>query len=261
MGRLVSLDSEGRLVYEGLLSSQEKATVDEILNALKKEIPQIEADLEVAYGQSVWYKYNLGLFLGSLLEKYEITVAERRKFWDEIKVFATKEDRKRNEGANAVTRSFYQQCYILSQQEKEVVEKLTWRQWQDILDRVGNREDERIFQWIRQVSGKIREDDWREFEKALHLYLKGKDTSVFETEELFSIYDSLMQMVKIWREKFKVFAAEHPKSAKIKTKGTWAKKYYARCFALKKENRTRIVTEKMCQFAFSELMDKPTSAI
>ena len=46
MGHLVSLDSEGRLVYEGLLSSQEKATVDEILNALKKEIPQIEADLE-----------------------------------------------------------------------------------------------------------------------------------------------------------------------------------------------------------------------
>ena len=54
MGRLVSLDAEGRLVYEGLLSSQEKATVDEILNALKAEIPQIEADLEATYGQSVW---------------------------------------------------------------------------------------------------------------------------------------------------------------------------------------------------------------
>lgn len=257
MGHLVSLDSEGRLVYEGLLSSQEKATVDEILNALKEEIPQIEADLEMAYGQSVWYKYNLGLFLGGLLEKYKITIAERRKFWDEIKVFATKEDRKRNEGTNAVTRSFYQQCYILSQQEKDIVEKLTWRQWQDILDRVGNREDERIFQWIKQVPGKIREDDWREFEKALHLYLKGKDTSVFDTEELFSIYDSLMQMVKIWREKFKKFTAEHPKSAKIKTKGTWAKKYYARCLALKKEKRTKTITEETCHAAFAELMEKP----
>lgn len=259
MGHLVSLDSEGRLVYEGLLSSQEKATVDEILNALKEEIPQIESDLETAYGQSVWYKYNLGLFLGCLLEKYKITIAERRKFWDEIKVFATKEDRKRNEGTNAVTRSFYQQCYILSQQEKDIVEKLTWRQWQDILDRVGNREDERIFQWIKQVPGKIREDDWREFEKALHLYLKGKDTSVFETDELFSIYDSLMQMVKIWREEFKGFAAKHPKSAKIKTKGAWAKKYYARCFALKKEKRTKIIIEEICHVAFSELMEKSAS--
>ena len=254
MGRLVSLDAEGRLIYEGLLSSQEKATVDEILNALKTEIPQIEADLKATYGQSVWYKYHLGLFLGELLEKYEITIAERRKFWDEIKDFATETERKRNEGTNAVTRSFYQQCFILSQQSKDVVEKLTWRQWQDILDRVGNREDPRIFEWIKKYPSKIREDDWREFEKALHLYLKDKDTSVFEDEELFAIYDSIMLMSVKWREQFKVFEQEHPKSAKIKTKGTWAKKYYARCFALKKEQRSSVVTEEMCNIAFAELM-------
>ncbi len=254
MGRLVSLDAEGRLIYEGLLSSQEKATVDEILNALKAEIPQIEADLKATYGQSVWYKYHLGLFLGELLEKYEITIAERRKFWDEIKDFATQTERKRNEGTNAVTRSFYQQCFILSQQSKDVVEKLTWRQWQDILDRVGNREDPRIFEWIKNYQGKIREDDWREFEKALHLYLKDKDTSVFEDEELFAIYDSIMLMSVKWREQFKIFEQEHPKSAKIKTKGTWAKKYYARCFALKKERRSKVVTEDMCVAAFTELM-------
>ena len=254
MGRLVSLDAEGRLIYEGLLSSQEKATVDELLNALKTEIPQIEADLKATYGQSVWYKYHLGLFLGELLEKYEITIAERRKFWDEIKDFATETERKRNEGTNAVTRSFYQQCFILSQQSKDVVEKLTWRQWQDILDRVGNREDPRIFEWIKKYPSKIREDDWREFEKALHLYLKDKDTSVFEDEELFAIYDSIMLMSVKWREQFKVFEQEHPKSAKIKTKGTWAKKYYARCFALKKEQRSKVVTEEMCKEAFAELM-------
>ena len=255
MNHVVSLDKDGHIVYQGLLTSKEIATIDEILNALKAEIPQIEADLESVYGQSVLYKYNLGLFLGSLLEKYQITIAERRRFWDEIKTFATKEDRKRNEGANSVTRSFYQQCYILSQQDKDVVEKLTWRQWQDLLDRVGNREDPRIFQWIKQLNGKIREDDWREFEKALNLYLKDKDTSVFETSELFEIYDSLMVMCKQWREKFKVFSTEHPKSAKIKSKGSWAKKYYARCFALKKEQRSKVVTESICHQAFSELMD------
>ena len=255
MGHIVTLDAEGRVVYKGLLSSQEKATVDEILNALKSEIPQIEADLASEYGQGVWYKYNLGLFLGGLLEKYQITIAERRQFWDEIKTFATKEERKRNEGTNAVTRSFYQQCYILSCQDKEVVEKLTWRQWQDILDRVGNREDERIFAWIKNLTEKIREDDWREFEKALHLYLKGKDTSVFTDEELFSIYDSLLKMCRVWRKKFKVFESGHPKSLKIKSKGIWAKKYYARCFGLKKEQRIRVVTEEICELAFSELME------
>lgn len=256
MGHIVSLDAEGRLVYKGLLSSQEKATVDEILNALKSEIPQIEADLTSEYGQSVWYKYHLGLFLGDLLEKYQITIAERRQFWDEIKTFATKEERKRNEGTNAVTRSFYQQCYILSCQEKSVVKKLTWRQWQDILDRVGNREDERIFLWIKNLTEKISEDDWREFEKALHLYLKGKDTSVFTDEELFAIYDSLLKMCKIWREKFKAFATAHPKSLKIKSKGIWAKKYYSRCFEIKKAQRLRIVTQEICEQAFQELIEK-----
>ena len=187
MNHVVSLDKDGHLVYKGLLTAKEIATIDEILNALKEEIPQIEADLEEAYGKTVLYRYHLGKFLGELLTKYGISIAERRRFWDEIKTFATQENRTRDEGIDSVTRSFYQQCYVLSQLELDVVQKLSARQWQDLLDRVGNREDERIFQWIKNKQEKIREDDWREFEKGLHLFLKNKDTSVFSDEELFSI--------------------------------------------------------------------------
>ena len=254
MGHVVRL-VDGHLVYDGMLSTKEIATIDDILRTLQEEIPTIEADLAEEYGQGVWYKYHLGLVMGELLEKYDISFSERRRFWDEIKNFATQEERKRNEGTNAVTRSFYQQCYILSQQDKEVVEKLTWRQWQDILDRVGNREDPRIFEWIKRYPTKIREDDWREFEKALHLYLKNKDTSVFDDEELFAIYDSIMLMCKKWRELFKSFTVKHPKSAKIKSKNVWVKKYYALCFSKKKEVRSRVVTEDMCETAFYELME------
>ena len=256
MGIIVTLDNNGRIVYDGLLTSKEKATVDEIISTLKTEIPQIEGELAETYGNGILYKYNLGAILGGLLEKYNVSPAERRRFWDEIKNIASQEKRIRNEGKNSATRSFYEQCYQLSLFKQSVVEKLSWRQWQDILDRVGNREDPRLFLWIEQYKEKIREDDWREFEKALHLYLKDKDTSVFDTPELFEIYDSLMMMCRLWREKFKVFASEHPKSAKIKTRGTWAKKYYALCFALKKEIRSRAVTEDICNQAFSELMDK-----
>ena len=106
-------------------------------------------------------------------------------FWDEIKTLVTEKARAREDGKNSVTRSFYEQCYQLSLIDIDVVQKLSWRQWQDLLDRVGNREDERIFAWIKNSTGKIREDDWREFEKALHLYLKKKDTSVFSDYELF----------------------------------------------------------------------------
>ncbi len=253
MSHIVSL-IDGHMVYDGLLSSQEKASIDDILHALQEEIPIIEADLESEYGKSVWYKYNLGLFLSNLLEKYQIPVSETRRFWDEIKNFATKENRKRNEGTKAATRSFYHQCYTLSQLDKEVVEKLTWRQWQDILDRVENRRDTRIFDWIKKYPVKIREDDWREFEKALYLYLKDKDTSVFNKEELFSIYDSIMLMCQKWREQFNIFSKNHPKSAKIKNRGAWAKKYYALCFSKKKAIRSRTVNESICKEAFDELM-------
>lgn len=237
MNHIVTVDKEGRLTYDGMLSSKERASIDEILNVLKKEIPQIESDLEEAYGKSVLYKYNLGKFLGGLLTKFEIDVYERRKFWDEIKYLATKENRVRNEGINAETRSFYGQCYRLSQLDQEIVEKLSWRQWQDIFDRVGNREDVRIFEWIRNRKEKIREDDWREFEKGLHLYLKNKDTSVFSDEELFMIYDSLFNMSKFWRIAFGQFSKDNPSSAKIKTKTKRSKKYQSECLRIKKEKR------------------------
>lgn len=235
MNHVVSLDKDGHLVYKGLLTAKEIATIKEILNALEQEIPQIEADLEEAYGKSVLYKYNLGKFLGELLTKYNISVSERKQFWDEIKRFATEENRRRDEGKNAETRSFYGQCYRLSQFDQEVVEKLSWRQWQDILDRVRNREDERIFEWIRNKKEKIREDDWREFEKGLHLYLKNKDTSVFTNDELFEIYESILNMSQYWRIAFDKFKKDFPNSAKIKSKGRRSKKYQSTCFQLKRE--------------------------
>ncbi len=253
MGHIVALDAEGHLIYDGLLSSQEKATIDEILNALKEEIPQIESELESMYGKSVWYKYNLGLCLGDLLEKYNISIAERRRFWDEIKTFATKEERQRDEGANSVHRSFYQQCFILSQKDRDVVEKLTWRQWQDLLDRVSNREDSRIFEWIRNRSEKIREDDWREFEKGLHLFLKSKDTSVFTDEELFDIYNSIYSMGIYWRIAFTQFSKDFPKSAKIKTKSRRSKKYQETCFKLKKELK-KPLDDNIFEQAFEQAM-------
>ena len=252
MGKVVTVDKEGRIIYDGLLTSKEKADIDEIIAALKEEIPQIEGDLKEEYGDSAMYKYYLGKFLGELLDRYEIPNYERVAFWKEIKSLATQETRIRNEGKNA-TRNFYEQCYVLSRFGTDTVEKLSWRQWQDILDRVGNREDERIFEWIRTRQEKIKEADWREFEKGLHAYLKGKDTSVFDEDELFAIYDSLLSMGQYWLAAFKAFEKENPKSAKIKTKPKRSKKYIATCLQLKKEQRKPLSEEIFAQ-AFEAAM-------
>ena len=133
------------------------------------------------------------------------------------------------------------------------MEKLSWRQWQDIFDRVGNREDERIFEWIRNNKKKIREDDWREFEKGLHLYLKNKDTSVFSDEELFEIYDSIMAMGQYCRIAFVQFSKDNPKSSKIKSKARRSKKYQAECLRLKREYHKQL-DEEIFSEAFASAM-------
>lgn len=237
MGLIVNLDKDGHLVYDGFLSSKEKASVDEVLSSLQQEIPQIEKDLSELYGKSVLYKYNLGLFLGELLEKYSITSSERRRFWDEIKDLASSDTRKRQDGKDSAVRSFFEQCYVLSQIDKATVEKLSWRQWQDLLDRTSNREDVRIYDWIKRYPEKIKEKEWREFEKNLHAYLKDKDTSVFSDEKLFGIYDSLLAMGKYWLSAFDDFAKNNPKSNKVKTKAKRSKKYIDACLRLRRERK------------------------
>ena len=254
MGNVVKIGSNGEIIYIGMLSGQEKAAIDVIIATLQMEIPTIEAELKEKYGDSALYKYHLGKILGDLLVRFNIKPSERLRFWQEIKNLASSENRVRQEGKNSVRRSFYEQCYVLSRVPFVAVERLSWKQWQDLLDRDRNRSDERIFIWLGLSKEKIKQTDWSEFEKALHFYLKDKDTSIFEDEELFAIYDSIMLMCVHWRLQFKVFAQEHPSSAKIKTCKTWAKKYYARCFALKKEQGILVVTADICAVAFSELM-------
>lgn len=141
--------------------------------------------------------------------------------------------------------------------DQEIVEKLSWRQWQDILDRVGNREDARIFEWLRSKKEKIREDDWREFEKGLHLYLKNKDTSVFSDAELYEIYESILKMRQYWRISFTQFSKDFPNSAKIKSKTRRSKKYQSLCVQLKRELH-KPLDDEIFKKAFELAMTKKT---
>jgi len=245
MAHIVDVDKEGRVSYEGLLTSSEMLPYEQMLQALKEQIPQLESELKEHYGTTVEYKYYLGRYLGSVLTKYSVSIRERRQFWDEIKYLASSETRKRNEGIKSKTRCFYEQCFVLSEIEYDTVKKLSWRQWQDILDRIDNREDERIFSWIGKLQDKIREDDWREFEKALHMFLKEKDTSVFSDEELFAVYDSILTMVVYWRTAFALFAKENSKSQKLKNKSFWSKKFYANYFEKRREEKEEIKEETL----------------
>lgn len=253
MAHLVEVDSKGTITYEGLLTSKDRVPFDELVETLKKEIPEIENELKEKYGVSIDYKYYLGKFLAEILQKNKISNAERRKFWDEIKYLASSETRTRSEGTNAKTRSFFEQCYVLSLIDYAVVKKMSWRQWQDLLDRIDNRDDERIYLWIGSKKEKIKEENWREFEKALHLYLSTRDTSVFSNDEMFIIYDSLYGMGEFWLSAIRQFSKEYPKSLKLKNKASWSKKFYSGCFAKRKLEHRELSKEDYV-FLFQQLM-------
>lgn len=251
MSNIVSIDDKGNLIYEGFLSSKEVATINEIVETLKKELPEIQLQLEQKYGSSASYKYYLGEFLGKLLDKYDIQFNERRKFWDELKLIIDKNAPKRADGKNA-RRSYYEQCYTLSTYPKAAVDKLSWRHWQDWLDRTIAYGDKRFFEWLIQYPEKIKQIEWREFLKALNEFLKKKETSVFSDEELFKIYDSLMEMCQFWIVAFKQYRKEHPNTAK--SNQSWSKKFYKKCFEKRKEKKEFVVTKDICNNVFNNIM-------
>lgn len=250
---LVEKDENGRKIYRGFLSSEETKQADLLLGYLQDEIPRIAQELKDKYGDSALYKYFLGKRLGELLDGYEISEKDRGYFWNEIKNFAPDKERKRNEGGDAKTRKFYEQCFLLAQIDQSIVEKMSWKQWQDLLDRKANREDERIFSWIGIHEPKIKPGEWAAFEKGLNLFLKGKDTSVFDDDELFEIYEMIFSMGQEWLRLFSEFEKNYPKSAKIKTKAKWEKKFYELCFKCRKANKSNITAED-CAVIFETIM-------
>ncbi len=254
MAHIVEFDNTGNIIYRGILSSSEVLLYDKLIETLQQDIPQIEQDLKEQYGDSLQYKYNLGKILGDILAKNEVSIKERRRFWDEIKNLATTENRTRAEGTNSKRRSFFEQCYRLSQIEEKTVKKLSWRQWESLLDRSDkNTEDARLFSWIKRFPRKLKEDEWREFLKIMNLYLDEKDTSVFSEEELFEIYDSMIVMADTWLTNLKDFKKGHPSSRKLASLATWSKKYYRNCFSYARSNKEKI-SEALCQELFKEMM-------
>lgn len=254
MSNYIGKDDKGRKIYHGMQTSKQTEVADSLLNFLEVEIPKIEKELSKEYGSTVLYKYYLGKKLEEYLIQYNVLEKDRRKFWDEIKDLASSSTTiTREDGKNSKVRSFFEQCYVLSQIDIEAVKKLSWRQWQSLLDRVANREDERIFEWIRVHTPKIKEDEWRSFQKCLNLFLKNKETSVFSEKEIFEIYDSILLVSQHWLELFAEYSKRQPRSLKIKSKGKWELKFYAQCFLMKKEKKSEM-NQELCYQAFSSLI-------
>ena len=64
-----------------------------------------------------------------------------------------------------------------------------------------------------------------------------------------------MLMCQIWRKYIKDYAIKYPRSLKLKKIGSWAKKYYSKCFLIQRQKNSLSISEEVCRIAFAEIMN------
>jgi hypothetical protein len=177
--------------YKGLLTTSEMVEVDNLLEKLIVELPKVENDLLLKHGNTINYKYYLGEYLNQYIVVNEIYHRERLAFWEQIDDFVSRE----HPSNRSKQRNYYEYCYLIYNIKKDISLNLSWRQWNDILDRKTIREDNRIFNWLAiKCKDPKFSRNWRLFVKKFNKYLtrnRLKDTSILELNEFYILLDKL----------------------------------------------------------------------
>ena len=221
-----------RKSYRGLLTRKEREVADKRLLELQNEIPIYEEALFEKYStKNNLYRYELGMKLNTFLSKHNVSKKERSYYWEEIKEYASSEKNITKDRSSK--RIDYEYCYQLFTIGLETVKKLSWRQWQDFLDRKHIRADERIYIWINELTSKVRQDDWRDFTKALNIYFKERDTSIFSKDELFGEMNRIYEIITNWRYLVEKYFSKIDKMTKARrdNKTKYKKMYYDEAIA------------------------------
>ena len=227
MAYFVKKEEDG-IKYRDFLTEEQIKEADALLKYLQDNFPEYTKMLADKYGAgTAIYFYHMGLWIKDVIEKHDIPVRARKYLFSEIASFAPDKERLRDVSDD---RNPYYQAYILSQLDEGTVSKLSFNKWQSLLERESERSDPRIFTWIKNTDhSKITVKGWRNFLKLLHAYLKKIDTSVFEDNELYRIYDMFIDGIESWDIGAKQFLKKHPDSQKLKdskSSNKWQAKYF-----------------------------------
>lgn len=245
MSKTIDSNKKGIKIYDGLLSKEERVHADKILNELKTIIPNLEKKLEGQYSsKNNMYRYFLGKNLSDLIDKYEITDRERVYFWNEIKFLASTSQNKIVDRSKY--RNDYEYCYLLSHFDINTVNQLSWRQWSSLLDRKKIICDDRIIVWISNIDFKIKENHWRDFLKALNLFVKNKDTIVFDNQEIFYIFNYIYKIISLWYSFFEKYFNNDLNNmttarGSTQTLSKYKKKYYKEALKYKSYDKDSII--------------------
>lgn len=181
-------------LYDGTASYNNVMYTEQELEKLKSEVYDFEKKLSKKYQPyNSEYSYELGLYLSSKLSEYSFVEGERHKFWNMLREYVNEKDKRKVFQSNQ--REPYEYCYMLSKLDKNLVTKFSRSRWDHLFDCVTAREDSRLYKWLLELNNEkfiSSSEYWRAFVKGLNIYFKNLDTSIFNEEEIFKIYEEVM---------------------------------------------------------------------
>lgn len=254
MSKIIGKSKEGSKVYLDALSPQEIREADEFLTMLQREVAIFEKELCGKYSpSSLEYKFYIGKFLSDKVISQGITSSERLYVFEEIKNWVqTGIETSKDRGAK---RQFYDYCYRLYCFGEEIVFSFTWRQWSELLDRSVTTKDVRVLNWLISKKDEMREDDFRMYLLVLNEYLKNRDTTVFEQEDLYKKYDTLYEIVIQWNNLLKKYfkgKTDNFTKARKANVTKYKRKYVSQCIAESKFKEASQMAE-ICERIFIPL--------
>ena len=176
--------------YDGIVSNEAINNLEEELSKLEIDLAEFEEELSKKMDKkSSEYRYEIGKFLSSKVDKYQEFVYDRRRLWDMLRDNVNTYDK------NSPQRDKWDQYeydYLLSKLDKELVVKYDKTYWNHFFDCTTIREDNRIYDWLKREDKITKKMIWAEFIKGVKVYLKNKDTSFMSDDTLFGYYDDIL---------------------------------------------------------------------
>ena len=198
MAKLLYKKNDG---YDGFQTYGDIKYSEEQYELMKEEFYKYECLLEHKFKPySSEYCYELGIYLKQKLEEYRIVESTRYEFWEALRKYVNIKN-----PTKVITdlRDPYEYCYMLSKLDRKLVVKYPRTRWDHLFDCVTAREDERIYDWLLDRNKIESNECWQGFIKAIKVYFKNIDTSIYSKEEMFKFYDEIIVKTNILFEQLK----------------------------------------------------------
>ncbi|EKN69295.1 hypothetical protein BABA_10546 [Neobacillus bataviensis LMG 21833] len=254
MAKLIK-NVDGKKAYLGLLSPQEIEEANKMQEYLETFIPALEEKLNTKYKKRVVaYAYEFGTELRKLVEQFDIKGIQEKMFWDQIRDFASNDEGRPQDRGN---RKLYDYYFKLSYYDLIDINNVNWSEWSYLFDVKEVMKEERIINWLaaKAKNIKISRNPFRLFMTGIRLFIKDKDTSVFEDQQLFEKYDMVYDITSAYIDLYKQSFTDQdkkPTEARLKQKKKYQEKYFKEVFLLKRKSKDYDLLF-ICEQAFKKI--------